>query len=146
MTTNTINVSVNSFSKTIVNQWKNTSDIDNCSKKEKYTNDELPNYKTSSYNIQLNENILLTKYFNKIKETCKRKKLSKEEQIKYRYRPEALSLDEYDIPGLWYVILKLNSCEDFTEFHDIPEVLLPDLSVINSCLTNEEFIIKKPAK
>lgn len=133
------------FSTTINQQLLNSSDIDSACYINDYTNDELQNYNKSSLKIQLNENFLLNKYYNKIKDSCKEKVLSKEEQIKYKYRPEALAADYYKMPGLWYLILKVNSCEDFSEFHDMEYVLLPDISVINSCLMKEEYISEKPS-
>ena len=133
------------FSTTISQQLLNSSDIDSACYINDYTNDELQNYNKSSLKIQLNENFLLNKYYNKIKDSCKEKVLSKEEQIKYKYRPEALAADYYKMPGLWYLILKVNSCEDFSEFHDMEYVLLPDISVINCCLMKEEYISEKPS-
>lgn len=132
-----------SFSKTINNQARNSHDIEAASYHDKYTNQDLPYYKTTSNNIILFDNILMNKYYNKIKSTCKQRTFSKEDNIKYRYRPEALASDEYGIPGLWYLILKVNSCEDFSEFSDFDYVLLPDLNVVNECLTNEEYILRK---
>lgn len=142
MVTNTL-TGENNFSTTISQQLLNSSDIDSACFDVPYNNSNLQNFDTSSYNIKLNENYLLTKYYKKIKASCKEKSLTKEEQIKYKYRPEALAADYYKIPGLWYLILKVNSCEDFSEFHDMEYVLLPDIGVINSCLLKEEYILKK---
>lgn len=133
-----------SFSKVIINQMKNDSDIERCGESEEYINKDITEYLSSSQNIIMRTNYLLDKYFEKIKSSCSKKTLTPEDNVKYKYRPEALSLDEYNFPGLWYLILKINSCEDFSEFHDLPYVLVPDLSVINSCLVKEEFILEKP--
>ena len=105
--------------------------------------EEVKYYEKSTNNIIIFDNILLNKYYQKIKAGCTKRPFSKEDNIKYRFRPEALASDEYGIPGLWYLILKVNSCEDFSEFHDFDYVLLPRLEDINECLTNEEYILKK---
>lgn len=133
----------NSFVKTISSQITNSADIEISSVPHKYTNSEITNYSKSSQNIILDENILITRYFDVIKRSCKCKKLSKEDQIKYNCRPEALALDTYQIPGLWYIILKVNSCEDFSEFHDLEYVYLPDAGVISDCLQKAEYILNK---
>lgn len=131
------------FSTTISQQLLNSSDIDTACYVDDYTNAELQNYNESTLNVQIKDNYLLNKYYNKIKASCVEKVLSKEDQIKYKYRPEALAADYYKMPGLWYLILKVNSCEDFSEFHDMEYVLLPDIGVINSCLIKEEYISNK---
>lgn len=133
----------NSFSKTVDNQRRNSHDIEAASYHDKYTNEDLQHYKTTSNNIILFDNILLNKYYNRIKSTCTKKYFGREDNIKYRYRPEALASDVYGIPGLWYLILKVNSCEDCSEFTDFDYVLMPDLNIINDCLTNEEYMLKK---
>ena len=112
-------LNVNNFPKVILGEYNNTCDIENSSTKERYINTDLPNYKTSSFDLTFMDNILLNKYYEKIKSKSTKRILTKEEQIKYRYRPEALAGDVFKVPGLWYLILKLNSCEDFSEFHDI---------------------------
>ncbi len=135
-----------SFSTTILEQMKSTNDIEFCSFKDTYTSDEVKYYEKSTNNIILFDNLLLNKYFNKIKNSCTKFYMTKEENIIYRYRPEALSTNKYGTPNLWYIILKVNSCEDFSEFHDFDYVLLPNLSTINECLVNEEYIIRKNSK
>lgn len=132
-----------SFSQTINNQARNSHDIEAASYHDKYNNSEVRYYEKSTNNIIIFDNILLNKYYQKIKAGCTKRVFSKEDNIKYRFRPEALASDEYGIPGLWYLILKVNSCEDFSEFHDFDYVLLPRLEDINECLTNEEYILKK---
>lgn len=143
MKINSLQTSQNSFSKTITNEYQSSIDIENCSYKSTYDNKELKKYSTTSHNITLFDNVLLTKYYDKIKESCTLRMLSKEEMIKYKYRPEALSADIYNTTDMWYLILKINSCEDYSEFHDLDVILLPDISKINECLVNEEFILKK---
>ena len=143
MKINTLQSSQNSFSKTIMNEFQSSVDIENCSYKNTYDNKELKKYLSTSHNIVFFDNVLLNKYYDKIKESCTLRMLSKEEMIKYRYRPEALSSDIYNTTALWYLILKVNSCEDYTEFYDLDVVLLPDITKINECLVNEEFILKK---
>ena len=114
--------------------------------KDTYTSDEVKYYEKSTNNIILFDNLLLNKYFNKIKNSCTKFYMTKEENITYRYRPEALSTNKYGTLNLWYIILKVNGCEDFSEFHDFDYVLLPNLSTINECLVNEEYIIRKNSK
>lgn len=143
MRMNNLSSSANSFSGTIMNEFQNSLDIENSSFCEKYENQELQQYFSSSQNIVLFTNILMNKYYDKIKKSCQTKVFSKEENIKYRYRPEALSSDIYNTTGLWYLILRVNSCEDFSEFYELEHVLLPDINTISECLINEEYILKK---
>ena len=141
-----VNSNTGSFSDTILEQMRSTNDIEYCSYRDKYDSTEVKYYEKSSNNIILYDNILLNKYFNKIKNSCTKYLLTKEENIIYRFRPEALSKDKYGTPNLWYVILKVNGCEDFSEFNDFDYVLLPDIGVINECLVDEEYILRKNNK
>ena len=138
-----VNSNTGSFSNTILEQMNSTNDIEFCSFKDTYTNKDIKYYEKSSNNIILFDNILLNKYFDKIKQTCTKLFMTKEENIIYQYRPEALSTNKYGTPNLWYLILKVNGCEDFSEFHDFDYVLLPDLSTVTECLVNEEYILRK---
>lgn len=143
MNLNTIYTNNNSFRTTVARQYRNSADIDKSSVYETYTNPELSKYFNTTNNIQIRTNVLMNKYYDKIKSKSTKKQLSKELNIKYRFRPELLAADEFGIPGLWYLILKLNGCEDFSEFHDLPHVLLPSIDVLNECLINEEYILGK---
>lgn len=142
----TLSDNAKSFSQTLKNEYTNSIDIENSSFSEKYENSELSKYNSSSQNIRFFDNILMNKYYDKIKNSCSSRYLSKEDNFKYQYRPEALSSDVYGTTDLWYLILKVNSCEDFSEFHNLDYVLLPDLNVISECIMNEEFILKKESK
>lgn len=141
-----VNTNTGSFSTTILDQMRSTNDIEYCSLRDSYTSDEIKYYDKSSNNIIIWDNLLLNKYYDKIKNSCTKFYLTKEENIIYRYRPEALSRDKYGTPNLWYIILKVNGCEDFSEFHDFDYVLLPNISTINECLTDEEYILRKNNK
>ena len=143
MNLNTIYSNNNSFRTTVARQYRNSADIEKSSTAETYTNPELSKYFDTTNNIQIRTNVLMNKYYEKIKSKATKKQLSKELNIKYRFRPELLASDEFGIPGLWYLILKLNGCEDFSEFHDLPYVLLPSIDVLNECLVNEEYILGK---
>ena len=102
----------------------------------------IPYVKVSNTKEYLN-NYLYTHYYDKIKDSCTKLTLTPELNQKYNYRPEALSTDRYNTPNLWYLILYVNGCEDSSEFHDLDYVLLPDMSVITHCLSDEEYIGKK---
>jgi len=141
-----VNTNTGSFSTTILDQMRSTNDIEYCSLRDSYTSDEIKYYDKSSNNIIIWDNLLLNKYYDKIKNSCTKFYLTKEENIIYQYRPEALSRDKYGTPNLWYIILKVNGCEDFSEFHDFDYVLLPNISTINECLTDEEYILRKNNK
>lgn len=138
-----VNSDEKSFNKTINNLAKSSVDIEQASIENKYVNTNISHYSTSEMNLNLYDNVLLNKYFSKIKTTCTTKTLRREEQFKYNYRPELLSTDTYGTPSLWYLILKCNNCEDFNDFKDLPSVKLPDLVTIENCLTNEEYIKAK---
>lgn len=138
-----VNSNPNSFKKTIENLAKSSVDIEQASIENKYINTDVAHYVSSEMNLNIYDNVLLNKYFSKIKATCTTKNLSREEQFKYNYRPELLSSDNYGSPSLWYLILKCNNCEDFNDFKDLPTVQLPDLVTIENCLTNEEYIKAK---
>ena len=143
MNTNSVYSSPNSFSRTIVDQFKDSTDIEQASISNNYNNEELLHYEKSDMKLDLRENLLMTKYYEKIKKSCSKLSLTPEMNQKYNYRPEALSTDRYNTPNLWYLILYVNGCEDAFEFHDLDYVLLPDMSVISECLSDEEYIEKK---
>lgn len=146
MVVNSITKTQKSFSGTVVGEYGSSVDIDNSSSKQLYTNNDMKQYKTTSNKIYLYENLLMTKYYPKIKASCKKQRLSNEDKIRYKYRPEMLSSDIYGTTSLWYLLLFVNSCEDFTEFDNMDYILIPDISVINECIMNEEYIVKKPAQ
>lgn len=135
----------NSFSQTINNQAKVSYGIEKASEDQEYVNNSLLHYENSEMKLNLRNNLLLTKYFDKIKRTATKLTLTRAEQFKYNNRPELLSSDNYGTPELWYIILKLNSCEDFSDFRDLNEVIMPDLSTIQNCITNDEYIKSKDA-
>lgn len=143
MFTSTVSSTKDSFSNTINSQAKVSYGIEKASIDYDYTNKDILYYEDSEMKLNLRDNILLTRYFDKIKATATSMTLSKENQFKYNYRPELLSSDIFGTPELWYLILKLNSCEDFYDFRNIDEVILPDLTTVKSCLTNNEYITDK---
>ena len=143
MIINSIYSNPDSFSRTIVEQFKDSTDIEQSSISNKFANDELLHYETTDMKLDLRDNILMNKYYDKIKRSCTSLTLTPELNQKYNYRPEALSSDKYNTPNLWYLILYLNGCEDVSEFHDLDYVLLPDMSVIAECLSDEEYIESK---
>lgn len=143
MNLTTIHNNNQSFSSTVIQQLRNSANIEKASYPERYTNPELNKFTTSNLNMILRDNILICKYFNKIKSTARTITLSKELNIRYRFKPELLASDEFGMPGLWYVILKLNGCEDFSEFHDLQYVIVPDLHTITQCILDEEYILEK---
>ena len=67
MVTNSVFSNQTSFSRTIVNQFKDSTDIEQASISNEFKNDELMYYKTTDMKLDLRENILLTKYYDKIK-------------------------------------------------------------------------------
>ena len=135
-----------SFSRTIVNQKNNSFDIDKASEEEDFTNSDLPHYTTTDMNLKDYNNVLMNKYYDKIVSTAYKKTLTEVDWAKYNRRPEALSTDEYETPDLWYLILYINDCECAEDFVNLPYVLLPSMSTIQSCLTNEEYINAKAEK
>lgn len=143
MNLTTIHNNNNSFSATIIQQMMNSADIEKCSFAEAYTNKELTKYVSTNLELIMRDNILMGKYFSKIKSTSKPVELTRELNIRYRYKPELFASDQFGIPGLWYLILKLNGCEDFSEFHDLQYVLVPDLHTISECILDEEYILRK---
>ena len=143
MYSSSVNDTSNSFSNTIINQSNNSYDLEKASISNEYVNEDLNYYGKTEMKINLYNNVLLNKYFDKIKQTCTSRTLSREEQFKYNYRPELLSTDVYGTPSLWYLILKCNSCENMSDFRDLSLIYLPDLSTIVDCLTNEEYILNK---
>ena len=143
MISNSVYANGDSFSRTIVDQFKDSTDIEQASISNSYKNDELLHYEDTEMKINLRDNILMTKYYEKIKQSCSKLTLTPEMKQKYNFRPEALSTDRYNTPNLWYLILYINGCEDAFEFHDLDYVLLPDMSTISKCLSNEEYINDK---
>ena len=93
MNLNTIYSNNNSFRTTVARQYRNSADIDKSSIYETYTNPELSKYLDTTNNLQIRDNVLMNKYYDKIKSKATRKQLSRELNIKYRFRPELLSSD-----------------------------------------------------
>ena len=143
MTFSKVQDSNQSFSKTIEDQISNSIDIEQSSIPYEYTNKDVAHYENSEMKINLYENILLGKYFPVIKNSCTLKTISREDQFRYNYRPELLSTDTYGTPSLWYIIMRCNNCEDINDFKDLPTVYLPDIVIIENCISNEEFIKAK---
>lgn len=135
-----------SFSDTIKGQMNNAMDIEQASISQDFTNEDLPHYKTTDMSLKISDNILMNKYYEKIKASSSYKVLNEQEKAKYNRRPEALSTDMFDTPALWYLILYLNDCECAEDFVNLPTVLIPDISVVQSCLVNEEYINAKDEK
>lgn len=143
MFTSNVESTKDSFSNTINTQAKVSYGIEKASIDYDYTNKDILHYEDSEMKINLRDNILLNRYFNKIKNTSTKRTLTDSEKWKYNYRPELLSTDIYGTPELWYLILKLNYCEDFYDFKDLDEVILPDMTIVQNCLTNNEYINDK---
>lgn len=146
MTQSSVTDNPKSFSKTVINMFKSYSDIEQSSYTEDYTNDQMAHYDKSDFNIKIFDNILLNKYYQKIKSTATIKYFEIEEKAKYNYKPELLSTDEFQTPNLWYLILFLNGCECAMDFYNMSYCLLPDLATIEECIQNEEFIVSKEIK
>ena len=140
MEISTLSMNPRSFSGTIKNLGKDSVDIENASEKLPYENSSLTHYESSDFGIVLFDNILMSKYREKIKATATIRKLDVSETHKYEFRPELLSTDVFNTPNLWYVILNINDCEDISDFSGFSEVLLPSLETIENCLRDEEFI------
>ena len=135
-----------SFSETVMGQKNNAMDIEQASVSQDFTNEDLPHYTTTDMGLKSMDNVLMNKYYDKIKSSATLKTLTDQERAKYNRRPEALSTDTYDTPALWYLILYLNDCECAEDFVNLPTVLMPDVAVVKSCLVNEEYINAKDEK
>ena len=61
MITNSVFSNQTSFSRTIVDQFVDSTDIEQASISNEFNNDELLHYKTTDMKLNLRENILLTK-------------------------------------------------------------------------------------
>ena len=143
MTSSSLSNNETSFTKTVESEANSSYDIEQSSIENEYKNDEVNYYDTTEMKLNLYSNILLDKYFQRIKNSCTAKSFSREEQFKYNYRPELLSTDIYGTTSLWYIIMKCNDCEDLMDFKDLSTILLPDISIISDCINSEEFIKAK---
>lgn len=66
--------------------------------------------------IFLNRSNKLNGYMNKIKQECHLIDLTDEEFKKYKYKPKLMSYELYDTPELWFLLLRINSMLDPSEF------------------------------
>lgn len=143
MTSSSVSSNENSFTKTIESEANSSYDIEQASIENEYKNSDVNYCNTTEMKLNLYSNILLDKYYQKIKNSCVSRSFSRNEQFKYNYRPELLSTEVYGTTSLWYIIMKCNDCEDLMDFKDLGIVLLPDISVITECINSEEFIKAK---
>ena len=61
-------------------------------------------------------------------------------ELKYRMRPDYLSIDEYGTSILWYLILYVNNVQCIEDF-DLDTVIIPDFSAIVS-IASDKFPVR----
>lgn len=132
-----------SFSGTVVNQALTGFDIEQASIIQDFSNKELVHYESTDMNLKDYDNVLMNKYYEKIKNSCQLKQLSTKEKFKYNRNPELMSTDFYGTPSLWYLLMYINGCESIDDFYNLEYVLVPQQSIISKCLVDEEYILSK---
>ena len=107
----------------------NTVDYDSYSYKDKVSNGTT----VSILNV-------VNDYMTEIKEVSVKVKLSKEEYLKYRFKPKLLSRDVYGNGELYYVIMLINGRIDVKDFDtdELRMLTINDMNTLMSLIYNAE--------
>ena len=77
---------------------------------------------------------IVNDYMTEIKSVAVKVKLSKEEYLKYRYKPKLLCRDIYGNSEVYYIIMLINGRIDVKDF-DTSELLMLKVDDLNNLLT-----------
>lgn len=75
-------------------------------------------------------------YIEELLDICETVPLSREEQLKYEYRPWLLAYDIYGNTELYWIIMLLNDIPTPNEFENISKLKLPYATDLNNMLSN----------
>lgn len=78
---------------------------------------------------------LLDDYIDELLDICVEVTLSKEDQIKYEYRPWLLAYDVYDNSELYWLLMLVNDIPTPNEFENISKLKLPYSEPLNEMLS-----------
>ncbi len=104
----------------------------------KYKNPDIPNHEDSVHFYI--EDILFTKYWNRIDSTKIFVTLTAEQRAKINFRPELASFELLGIKGYGDIIMKMNNCRSFMDFRDFNSLYIPSLNIITTVIQEEIFM------
>ena len=95
--------------------------------------------------VGLWDNIIIDRYLPIIKNTSKIITLPTSESSRYYGDPKRLSLDYFGVTDYWWVILIINEYNSVYDFVGWNSILVPDIGVVDSIVTEIESNRKKEA-
>ena len=98
----------NNFLSNIRRMKENTLNFENCSYREKYTNDDIKYMETSEKNLIYFRNILQEKYFDRIISKRKITSITKEQELEFDMNPYLASYKLLGTSEYWWLLLIVN--------------------------------------
>ena len=128
----------NNFLSNIRRMKKNTLNFENCSYREKYTNDKIKYMESSEKNLIYFRNILQEKYFDRIISRRKITSITKEQELEFDMNPYLASYKLLGSPEYWWLLLIVNKKMNVESFRNLKEkIYTPDIQDIKECLITE---------
>ena len=98
----------NNFLSNIRKMKENTLNFENCSYREKYTNDKIKYMESSEKNLIYFRNILQEKYFDRIISRRKITSITKEQELEFDMNPYLASYKLLGTSEYWWLLLIVN--------------------------------------
>ena len=98
----------NNFLSNIRRMKENTLNFENCSYREKYTNDDIKYMETSEKNLIYFRNILQEKYFDRIISKRKITSITKDQELEFDMNPYLASYKLLGTSEYWWLLLIVN--------------------------------------
>ena len=128
----------NNFLSNIRRMKENTLNFENCSYREKYTNDDIKYMETSEKNLIYFRNILQEKYFDRITSKRKITSITKEQELEFDMNPYLASYKLLGTSEYWWLLLIVNKKMNVESFRNLKEkIYAPDIQDIKECLITE---------
>lgn len=116
--------------KTVKSFRQMTHNIDNCSFKYKYVNNQINLAENTRQGLYLFENPLLDNDHYNLYEEVLPLEMTYELKELYYYNPRRVSHDYLGDSSYWYLILSLNGFLSIDDFHSFEKIYIPDKSII----------------
>ena len=121
----------NNFLSNIRKMKENTLNFENCSYREKYTNDKIKYMESSEKNLIYFRNILQEKYFDRIISRRKITSITKEQELEFDMNPYLASYKLLGTSEYWWLLLIVNKKMNVESFRNLKEkIYTPDIQDI----------------
>ena len=127
------------YTETIDRKLNNTLNFENISNRDEYANISLAQLDTTSKGLHLHENLVLEKMIPIIEENSDLLIVKADMLRRYKYRPKAVSLDQYGVSDFWYIILAVNRFSSPFEFTNFNSLLIPNRKFMDKFIDNELY-------